>query len=225
MESGHGLGFIWTGAWIMDTEQDSRLSSDIKKIRKLTGPLTEAVARSLRVGDVVTVDGTIWGVRDATLIRIFDENDIPQVNLSGALLLHTAPSVSLREDGGYDPISVGTTTSMRMDRFTEGCVRKLGIRGIIGKGGLSHQSSTTLTECGAVYFSIVGGAASSETLQIEAIEEAYYTDLLPECLWKFRVRDFGPLFVTMDTTGASSYEQMIEKANSNLPEAYRILGI
>lgn len=209
----------------MDTERSRAATHDIPEVQRITGPLTASAATDLRVGDVVTVDGTVWGVRDATLIRIFDEGDRPPVDLSGALLLHTAPSVSLRADGGYDPISVGTTTSMRMDRFTEGCVEQLGARAIIGKGGLSRQSGEVLAASGAVYLSIVGGAASPETLQIEAIEETYYTDLLPECLWKFRVRDFGPLFVTMDATGASSYEQVMARTDLNLPEAYRILGI
>lgn len=209
----------------MDTEERTGLPKDSGEIRRISGPLSESVATSLRVGDVVTVDGTIWGLRDATLIRMFDEGELAPVDLSGALLLHTAPSVSQRADGGYDPVSVGTTTSMRMDRFTEGCMEQLGARAIIGKGGLSHRSGEALAASGAVYLSIVGGAASPETLQIEAIEEAYFVDLMPECLWKFRVRDFGPLFVTMDTTGASSYEQVTAQTDLNLPEAYRILGI
>lgn len=209
----------------MDTDAFTSTTQDHVEIRRIVGPMSEAVARDLRVGDVVTVDGIIWGLRDATLIRIFDENELPTVDLAGALLLHTAPSVSPRSDGGYDPISVGTTTSIRMDRFTEGCVRQLGARAIIGKGGLSHQSGEVLAASGAVYLSIVGGAASPETLQIEAIEETYYPDLIPECLWKFRVRDFGPLFVTMDTTGASSYDQVNARTDLNLAEANRILGI
>lgn len=194
-------------------------------ILQVPGPLDESTVLSLRVGDVVSVNGIIWGLRDATLIRMFDEGSLPKVNLSGALLLHTAPSVRVREDGGFDPVSVGTTTSMRMDRFTDGCVSQLGARAIIGKGGLSQRSGESLAAGGAVYLSIVGGAASTETLQIEAIEEAYYLDLMPECLWKFKVRDFGPLFVTMDSTGNSAYEEVAADVDANRARAYRILGI
>lgn len=209
----------------MATEATPGNTQESVEIRSITGPLSEAIAHELRVGDVVTVDGIVWGLRDATLIRMFDEGILPPVDLSGALLLHTAPSVSLRPDAGYEAISVGTTTSMRMDRFTEGCVKQLGARAIIGKGGLSHRSGQILAASSSVYLSIVGGAASPETLQIQEIEETYYADLLPECLWKFRVREFGPLFVTMDTTGASAYDQVNAQTALNLPEAYRILGI
>jgi L(+)-tartrate dehydratase beta subunit len=193
--------------------------------KRLLTPLDEATARGLRVGDVVMVDGIIWGLRDATLIRMFDKGDLPPVDLSGGLLLHTAPSVRLGEDGRYEPVSVGTTTSMRMDRFTRGCLEVLGARAIIGKGGLSSESGALMEQFGAVYMSLVGGAASPETLQIEAIEEAYFEDLLPECLWKFRVRDFGPLFVTMDSIGASAYEDVATRAAERKPLAERILGL
>lgn len=195
------------------------------RVLSLTPPLSEERARDLRVGDEVWVDGVVWGVRDATLIRMFDQGDLPPVDLSGALLLHTAPSVRPGPNGGWVPVSVGTTTSTRMDRFTEGCVATLGARGIIGKGGLSEASADHLAARGAVYLAITGGAASPETQQIAAIEEVYYEDLMPECLWKFRVAEFGPLFVAIDATGASQYATVAETARRNTAEAYRILGI
>ena len=53
---------------------------------------------------------------------------------------------------------------------------------------------------GMVYFALVGGAAALETTQIEEIEEVYWEELMPECLWKFRVKDFGPLWVASTRT-------------------------
>lgn len=193
--------------------------------RRITGPLGRATARGLRVGEEVRVDGVIWGLRDATLIRMFDHGDLPPVDLTGAILLHVAPSVRRNPDGSFHAVSVGTTTSMRMDRFTQGCLEQLGALAIVGKGGLSAHSAALLTEAGAAYLSIVGGAASPETLQVEAIEEVHFEDLWPECLWKFRVRDFGPLFVSMDSTGASAYEQVQHRAEQRRTEAERLLGL
>ncbi|MCP9951346.1 fumarate hydratase C-terminal domain-containing protein [Actinomadura madurae] len=143
----------------------------------------------------------------------------------GAAFLHTAPSVRRTDAGGYVPVSVGTTTSMRMDRFTRGCVEDLGVRAIIGKGGLSAGSLEHLGRHGAVYLSITGGAASYETLQVAEIEDVLWEDLMPECLWKFRVTGFGPLFVTMDSHGASEYERTSERARANMEAAYRKLGL
>jgi len=193
--------------------------------KRVTTPLDRDTVASLRVGDELFVDGVIWGVRDATLIRFFDEGKRVPADLSGAIFLHTAPSVRRRTDDGYDPVSVGTTTSMRMDRFTRPCLAELGVRAIIGKGGLSEGSAEAFREHGGVYLSIVGGAASVQTEQIERIEDVLWPDLMPECLWKFRVRDFGPLFVTMDSTGASSYRTVGEQVEERLAAAYGMLGI
>lgn len=192
------------------------------RVVRLRPPLTVSDVRDLRAGDEVWLDGTVWGVRDASLIRMFDQGRRPEnVDLEGAVFMHTAPSVKV-EGGRYVPVSVGTTTSMRMDRFTEGCLR-LGVRAIIGKGGLSAESLGHFGELGGVYLAITGGAASWETLQIEGIDEVLWEDLMPECLWKFKVKDFGPLFVTMDTAGTSSYETVRSRAHERLEAAYKLL--
>jgi L(+)-tartrate dehydratase beta subunit len=126
---------------------------------------------------------------------------------------------------GYEPLSVGTTTSMRMDRFTAGLLRDYGARAILGKGGLSDRSSEAFREHGGVYLAVTGGAASVETLQVEAIEAVYWEDLMPECLWQFRFRDFGPLIVGMDAEGGSLYRDVERQARARLADLYRQLGI
>jgi L(+)-tartrate dehydratase beta subunit len=185
---------------------------------RLTFPASEEDIRKLRAGDLVTVDGHIVGIRDRSHIRIFDEGIEPPLDLSGAFLLHTAPNVRKREDGGYDPMCIGTTTSARMVRFTEGLGRDYGVRAIAGKGGLPDDAIEPMRKYGMVYFAIVGGAAALETTQIEAIEEVYWEELMPECLWKFRVRDFGPLWVGIDSHGNSMFHDVQEQATKNLED-------
>jgi L(+)-tartrate dehydratase beta subunit len=203
-------------------EPSTMATESTPRVVRLRAPLKETEVRDLRAGDEVWLDGIIWGVRDATLIRMFDEGERPEgVNLDGAILMHTAPSV--KKDGGkYVPVSVGTTTSMRMNRFTRQCL-DLGVRAIIGKGGLGADALPHLRDLGGVYMSITGGAASWETLQIQEIEEVVWEDLMPECLWKFRVKDFGPLFVTMDSEGTSSYAQVQARTQERLSAAYKLL--
>ena len=182
-------------------------------------PTDEATVRELHAGDTVTIQGHIVGIRDATQIRIFDQGQEPPFSLEGAALLHTAPNVRKRDDGGYEPMCIGTTTSARMSRFTEGLVRDHGSRAIIGKGGLLPEALEPLREHGGVYLAIVGGAAALETTQIEEIERVEWEDLMPECLWLFRVRDFGPLIVGMDTHGESLYENVQVEARKRLEES------
>ena len=191
---------------------------------RLTPPLTEEQARRLRVGDTVTLDGTVFGIRDATLIRIFDHGKAPPVDLTDGVCLHTAPNVK-KVGARYEPVSVGTTTSMRMDRFTGGLLERYGVRAIIGKGGLSGESLKHFQQRGGVYLAITGGAAALETTQIEAIEAVWWEDLMPECLWKFRVRGLGPLTVGMDSHGGNLYADVQAEAQRRLAEILARLGI
>jgi L(+)-tartrate dehydratase beta subunit len=187
--------------------------------------LTFPVARpeeilKLRAGDEVTVQGHVVGIRDRTQIRIFDEGVEPPFDLAGAFLLHTAPNVRKVAEGRYEPICVGTTTSARMVRFTEPLGRRYGVRAICGKGGFPDEAIEPMRELGMVYLAIVGGAAALETTQIEEIEEVAWEDLMPECLWRFRVRDFGPLTVGIDAHGNSLYRDVQTRATKKLEELY-----
>ena len=190
----------------------------------LKTPLTESDLRQLHIGDTVTLDGVVFGVRDANLIRIFDRHVEPPCDWRGAALLHTAPNV--RKVGNrYEPISVGTTTSMRMDRFTEGLLRDYGVRAILGKGGMSQETARLMAHYGAVYLSVIGGAAASETLQIEEIEAVYWEDLMPECIWQFRFRGFAPLIVGIDTHGGNLQLEVQVEARARLAEIRQRMGL
>ena len=179
---------------------------------KLHTPLSGADVRQLRLEDTVTIDGTVFGIRDATQIRIFDHGIAPPADLTGSVCLHTAPGVRKLPDGRYEKLSIGTTTSTRMDRFVPGQVEQYGVRAIVGKGGVLEGSVTAMQKAGAVYLAIVGGAAALETIQIEEIEQVWWEDLMPECLWKFRVKDFGPLIVAIDSHGNSHYRAIQQRA-------------
>ena len=184
--------------------------------RRMSFPTTEEAIRELRAGDSVLVDGHIIGIRDRTQIRIFDEGIAPPMDLNGAFLLHTAPGVRKVGEGRYEKVCIGTTTSARMVRFTEPLGRDYGVRAICGKGGLPDEAIEPMREHGMVYFAIVGGAAALETTQIEEIEEVYWEELMPECLWKFRVKDFGPLWVGIDSHGGSLFHDVNEEAGKRL---------
>ncbi len=181
----------------------------------LTTPLTEDAVRALRAGDQVTITGTVWGLRDATLIHWHDGKNAFPADLSGGVLLHTQPNV--KKDGDrWVPLCVGTTTSQRMDRFTRPLLESFGVRAILGKGGMSGDTAAAMAEHGCVYLAVVGGAASVETRQIEEIEAVYWEHLMPECLWRFRVRDLGPLFVAIDTRGGNLHEEIAAESRERL---------
>ena len=196
----------------------------------LSPPVTEEQIRALRVNDTVTLQGPLFGIRDANPIALFDKGRKTRFDFRGHAAIHTAPNVKVvpkspEHPTGYAPVCVGTTTSARMERFTGPLVEGLGARIIIGKGGLGPGSLEVFRRAGGVYLAIIGGTAALETTWIEAIEDVDLDDLNPESIWKFRVRGFGPLLVAMDSHGASLYEAVQSKARARRANTLAKLGV
>jgi L(+)-tartrate dehydratase beta subunit len=197
---------------------------------ELTMPVSEAQVRALRVNDTVTLQRTLFGIRDATLIHMFDRGRTTRFDLGGHAVIHTAPNVEKVTPGaeypaGYRPICIGTTTSDRMERFTRPLMEQNGVRLIIGKGGLRQGSADAFRDLGGAYLAIIGGTAALETTWIEQIEDVDLDDLNPESLWKFRIRDFGPLLVAMDSHGGSLYDEVNAQARSRRAQVLAGLGV
>jgi L(+)-tartrate dehydratase beta subunit len=197
---------------------------------ELTMPIDEATVRALRVDDTVTLQRTLYGIRDATQIHMFDRGRTTRFDLAGHAVIHTAPNVrkvppDAANPAGYAPVCIGTTTSDRMERFTAPLMAQYGVRVIIGKGGLREASAQAFRELGGVYLAIVGGTAALETTWIEAIEDVDLDDLNPESLWKFRIRDFGPLLVAMDSVGGSLYDTVRHDAAARRAGVLASLGV
>jgi L(+)-tartrate dehydratase beta subunit len=197
---------------------------------ELSTPVTEAQVRALRVDDTVTLQGTLYGIRDATQIHMFDRGRKTRFELAGHAVIHTAPNVakvpaSAAHPAGYAPVCIGTTTSDRMERFTRPLMGQHGVRLVIGKGGLRDDSLEAFREMGGAYLAIVGGAAALETTWVEAIEDVDLDDLNPESLWKFRVRGFGPLVVAMDSHGGSLYARVRSDSQGRRAKALASLGV
>jgi L(+)-tartrate dehydratase beta subunit len=185
----------------------------------LETPVTEGQARALKIGDTVTLERTLFGIRDANLIAMFDRGRETIFDLSGHAVIHTAPNVrkapaSNECPTGYEPLCIGTTTSQRMERFTRPLMQHKGVRLIVGKGGMGQGTLDCFRELGGAYLAVVGGAAALETTWVEAIEAVDMDDLHPESIWRFRIKGFGPLLVTMDSHGGSLHREVTESAKA-----------
>ncbi len=193
-------------------------------------PVTEADVRKLRVNDTVTLNRTLFGIRDATLIHMFDRGRATRFDLNGHAVIHTAPNVKWMGEteahpSGYAPICIGTTTSARMERFTRPLMEQYGVRIVIGKGGLFAASQAAFSDLGGVYLAIIGGAAALETTWVEQIEAVDLDDLNPESLWQFRVKGFGPLLVAMDSHGGNLYTKVNDAARDQRAGVLAALGV
>ena len=196
----------------------------------LPTPVSEADIRKLKINDTVTLQQTLFGIRDATQIHLFDRGRKTKFDLRGHAVIHTAPNVrkvpvSAEFPAGYQPICIGTTTSDRMERFTEPLMNEYGVRMIVGKGGLRESSAAAFTKHGGVYLAIIGGTAALETTWIDQIEDVDLDDLNPESLWKFKINQFGPLLVAMDSHGGSIYQDVKAEVATNKAAVLKRLGI
>ncbi len=185
----------------------------------LETPVTEAQVRALKIGDTVTLEKTLFGVRDANLIAMFDRGRKTIFDMKGHAVVHTAPNVrkvpvTNQCPSGYEAMCVGTTTSQRMERFTRPLMEREGVRIIIGKGGMGQGTLDAFRDIGGAYLAVVGGAAALQTTWIESIEEVDMDDLNPESIWRFRIKGFGPLLVTMDSHGGSLHREVTDSAKS-----------
>jgi L(+)-tartrate dehydratase beta subunit len=197
---------------------------------ELSTPVSEEQVRQLRVNDTVTLQSTLFGIRDATQIHMLDRGRTTRFDLRGHAVIHTAPNVRKVDKSdafpaGYQPVCIGTTTSDRMERFTRPLMTQYGVRFIVGKGGLRDDSLAAFAELGGAYLAIVGGTAALETTWIEQIEDVDLDDLNPESLWKFRIKDFGPLLVAMDSHGASLYSEIRQEVEERRKQVLASLGV
>lgn len=172
----------------------------MKKI--LTTPIKDEDLADLRAGDVVYLTGRLVTCRDVAHRRLIEQGRELPVNLEGGAIFHAGPIVRKKDDGQYEMVSIGPTTSMRMEKFEREFIKQTGVKLIVGKGGMGPETAAGCQEGPAVHAIFPGGCAVLAATQVEAIEGAEWQDLgMPETLWINRVKEFGPLIISIDTQG------------------------
>ena len=198
------------------------------KEMKLNTPLSEATVRDLRIGDVVYLDGEILTARDEGHIRalefLSEGNKLP-VNFKDAALFHCGPLMQKANDK-WHLIAAGPTTSSRMNSLEPEFIEKLGIRAIIGKGGMSKPTLDAMKKLGCVYLAMTGGTAALAAKGIKSVKEVHWLDLgMAEALWVLVGEGFGPMIVAMDSHGDSLYDIVEGNAKKNIAEVRKSLGL
>jgi L(+)-tartrate dehydratase beta subunit len=176
--------------------------------RILTTPIRDEDIADLNVGDVVYLTGHIVTCRDVAHRRLIElKRELP-VDIRGGAIFHAGPIVRKKEDGTFEMVSIGPTTSMRMEKFEREFIKETGVKLIVGKGGMGPETEAGCKEYQAVHAIFPGGCAVLAATQVEEIESAEWQDLgMPETLWVNRVREFGPLIISIDTKGKNLIEQ------------------
>lgn len=177
-----------------------------KKI--LTTPIESKDLEDIRIGDIIYLTGHLVTCRDVAHRRLIEKKRELPVNLEGGAIFHAGPIVRPTGDGKYEMISIGPTTSMRMEKFEKEFIRQTGVKLIVGKGGMGKETEEGCQEYKALHVVFPAGCAVVAATEVEEIEDAQWTDLgMPETLWVSRVKEFGPLIVSIDTHGGNLFEQ------------------
>ncbi len=183
-------------------------------------PVSEESIRSLKVGDFVELTGRMITGRDAAhkwLIEEYREEVAPY--LADTVIYHCGPVVAENEDGSYDFVAAGPTTSIREEPYQADVIGRYGLRGVIGKGGMGPKTLAGLAQHGAVYLHAVGGAAQVLARAIPRVEKVFMLSEfgVPEALWVIEVERF-PVMVTMDSHGGSLHVEVEERSRAKLKE-------
>ena len=183
-----------------------------KKI--LTTPIKAEDLADIKIGDVIYLSGHIVTCRDVPHRRVVEEDRQLPLDIRGGAILHAGPIIRKTGEKSFEMVSVGPTTSMRMEKFEREFIAKTGVRLIVGKGGMGEGTMSGCKEFGAIHCVFPAGCAVVAATQVEEIESADWTELgMPETLWKCRVKEFGPLIVSIDAHGNNLFEQNKVKFN------------
>ena len=175
----------------------------------LVTPVTREDLEGIRIGDIVWLDGDLMTCRDVAHRRLIEYGRELPYDIRGKAIFHAGPIVRKKEGSDeYEMVSIGPTTSMRMEKFEYDFVKETGVRVIVGKGGMKENTERACREFGAIHCVFPAGCAVVAATEVVRIKEHHWDELgMPETLWCCDVKEFGPLIVSIDTEGRNLFEE------------------
>jgi fumarate hydratase class I len=194
-------------------------NSQLKKPKVLSLPMNKKDVLSLKVGDMVSINGCIVTGRDRMhtfLLQNKRSKEKVPFDLKGTILYHCGPIVT-KTDKVFRVISGGPTTSMRVEMYEHQLISQYGLRGVMGKGGMGRQTLDALKESGCAYFHTIGGAAVYLAERVKKVIDMWMLDEfgMTEAMWVFEVEGF-PAIVTMDAHGNSLHDDIEKRSYREL---------
>ncbi len=190
----------------------------------LTIPIPKEKVLNLDAGDVVYITGVVYTARDMAHLRLLkllrDKKSLPE-DFNGGVIFHAGPVVK-KEDGEWKIWVIGPTTSTRMEPYAE-MVGELGVRAIVGKGGMGEDTIRSLAKYGGVYLLAAPGCGVIHSGAVKKVLRVHWLKELgvPEAIWVLEVNKWGPLIVGMDSHGRSIFKDIAQKATTLKEQWFR----
>ena len=190
-------------------------------LRRVQLPLSDADVRSLRVGEMVLLDGpvtiTIGLPTHERMLDCVRRGEPLPVDLRGGAFLHLS-SYNREADGKFEALYLNPSTSTRYNAWMPGLIRGLGLRVVGGKGGLDDASVQAMREAGCVYLSFLGGGCTLLSRALREVVSVHWNEYISQFrLVTLRVEGLGPATVAIDAHGHSIYQDLRQAALVKLP--------
>lgn len=196
-------------------------------MRDIKLPMSAEDAKSLKLGEIITVSGLLFTGRSRLHIRAVEENIFPPIDYEKInCFFHVGPV--MRQNGdSWEVVSCEPTSSIRFERYGADVVKKFNLRTLIGKTTMGPRTAQALKEVGGVYLTKIGLSGNALRNQVKKVHDVYFLDELgkTECTWIYEVENFGPFFVAIDSEGNNYFEILAREADSRMPEIEKELGI
>lgn len=182
---------------------------EIKNGKKiLITPISDEDLKDLKIGEIVYLTGSLTTCRDVAHRRLVEGHRELPVDVKNNAIFHAGPIIRPLENDKFEMVSVGPTTSMRMEKFEKEFVEQTGVKVIIGKGGMGPNTEYACKNFKAIHCVFPAGNAVVAAVEVEEIVKAEWRDLgMPETLWNCKVKEFGPLIISIDTEGNNLFEK------------------
>ena len=200
------------------------MSDDVRHLRL---PLSEDEARSLAIGDLVTVTGLVFTGRSRLHIRAIEDGIVPPLSFEAInCFFHVGPVMRQANDE-WEVVSIEPTSSIRFERYAGDVIRKLKLRTSIGKTTMGRRTAEALRDVGGVHLTKIGICGNQLAAQVTRVRDVHFLEELgkTEATWVFEVERFGPFFVDIDASGRNYFEELDEETKSRMGGVYGELGI
>jgi tartrate/fumarate subfamily iron-sulfur-dependent hydro-lyase beta chain len=184
---------------------------------RLRTPIGKEEVTQLQAGDIVCISGEVFTSRDRTQKLILENKDRLPFSPQGLVEFHAGPIVR-REGSEWKVVSIGPTTSFRMENNEYDFIKETRVVGVVGKGGMGSKTREACKEFKAFYGVLPGGVAALLAKRVKRVLGVHWLKELgiPEAMWHLEVQDLGPITVVIDASGNDLYEDLEKRVGGNL---------
>ena len=196
-------------------------------MRDIKLPMSAEDAKSLKLGEIITVSGLLFTGRSRFHIRAVEDDIFPPIDYAKInCFFHVGPVMKQTGDT-WSVVSCEPTSSIRFERYGADVVRKFKLRTLIGKTTMGPATAQALRETGGVYLSKIGLSGNTLRREVVKVHNVYFLDELgkTEATWIYEVDHFGPFFVAIDANGVNYFEELAAETAAAMPGIEKELGI